>query len=114
MSIAIILNGEPKLLVEHGDCPACGKSWDDGDILENLIALRDSPPGGEFYKHKTDEDLRKIAGYYGWSPENPRRFSKVIGVELPYGHPDRYDGVSFWRCPHCDEQWPRAFFPTKE
>ena len=28
-------------------------------------------------------------------------FSRTIGIELPYDHPDYYDGVSFYRCPDC-------------
>lgn len=27
--------------------------------------------------------------------------SRVIGVEYAYGDPNRYDGVSEWRCPDC-------------
>lgn len=28
-------------------------------------------------------------------------FSRLIGIELSYDHPDHYDGVSFWKCPDC-------------
>lgn len=28
-------------------------------------------------------------------------YSRLIGVEYAYGHKDRYDGVSEWRCPNC-------------
>lgn len=28
-------------------------------------------------------------------------YSRVIGVEYPYGSPERYDGVSEWQCPDC-------------
>lgn len=28
-------------------------------------------------------------------------FSRLIGVEYPYGHAQRYDGVSEWMCPDC-------------
>ena len=30
-----------------------------------------------------------------------RIYSRLIGVEYAYGHKDRYDGVSEWRCPDC-------------
>lgn len=30
-----------------------------------------------------------------------KRYSRLIGVEYPYGHKDRYDGVSEWKCPQC-------------
>ena len=28
----------------------------------------------------------------------------LIGVEYPYDHPDRYDGVSEWRCLACGKR----------
>jgi hypothetical protein len=28
-------------------------------------------------------------------------------VELPYDHPDHYDGVSYWECPDCNHQFPQ-------
>ena len=28
-------------------------------------------------------------------------YSRLIGVEYPYDHPERYDGVSENRCPDC-------------
>jgi rubredoxin len=86
-------------------CPACGSSWDAGDILERFVALR--AEGDSYYKNKTDAELQEIASQYGWTPENPKRFSRLIGVELPYSHPNHYDGVSFWRCPDCKVQWSR-------
>jgi Zn-finger nucleic acid-binding protein len=98
-------NGVVEKLDSAGNCPACGGSWDGGDILESFTALREK--GAEYYKNKTDEELKQIAGQYGWTVENPQRFSKLIGVELPYSHPQHYDGVSFWRCPHCKAQWSR-------
>lgn len=30
-----------------------------------------------------------------------KSFSRVIGVEYPYGDPHRYDGISEFRCPYC-------------
>lgn len=41
-------------------------------------------------------------GLYGnKDPSKPHYYSQRIGVEYPYGHPGRYDGVSEWRCPAC-------------
>lgn len=40
-------------------------------------------------------------------PGTSRHYSRLIGVELPYGHPERYDGVSIWQCPDCAAQWNR-------
>lgn len=111
MSISVIMDDMVTTIDSYGKCPACGSSWDNGDIFERLSDLRES--GDEFYKNKTDAELQEIAGHYGWTPDNPKRFSRVIGVELPYSHPQHYDGVSFWRCPDCQTQWPRAFFPQR-
>lgn len=99
-----LLNPETAKLDHHGLCPKCGADWDGGDIFEHLKELRAA--GDSFYGPKTDAELQEIAGHYGWTPETPKRFSKLIGVELPYGHPDHYDGVSFWRCPECAHEWP--------
>lgn len=33
----------------------------------------------------------------------PECGERMIGVEYPYGDPNRYDGVSEWRCP--DEEY---------
>lgn len=33
--------------------------------------------------------------------------SRLIGVEYAYGSPERYDGVSEWRCPDCRSRFGR-------
>ena len=91
-----------------GRCPECGANWNNGDVLARLRALRDSD---EYYKNKTDDELIEIAGYYGWTVENPKCFSRLLGVELPYDHPRHYDGVSEWQCPDCTKSWRRFGLP---
>ena len=51
-------------------------------------------------------------GYYGpWSPEDgPRCYSKVIGIEIR----GLYDGVAYWHCPVCGENWHRWTEPGWE
>lgn len=34
-------------------------------------------------------------------------FSHLVGMEYPYGSPERYDGVSEWFCPSCETRWGR-------
>jgi hypothetical protein len=34
-------------------------------------------------------------------------FSRLIGVEYAYPHPDRHDGVSEWQCRGCGSRWGR-------
>lgn len=43
-------------------------------------------------------------GYYA---PNVTHYSRFIGVEYGYGHPQHYDGVSEWRCPTCGCRWGR-------
>lgn len=85
-------------------CPKCGTSWDNGDILETFQKMRAA--GDDFYKDKTDAELVDIASAYGWSKEQPVRFRRLIGIELPYDHPEHYDGVSYYQCPDCSAQFP--------
>lgn len=87
------------------NCPHCGIDLDNGDIVETFQKMRED--GDPFWRDKTNIEIIKIAGNYGWTPETPKRFSRVIGVELPYDHPKHYDGVSYWMCPDCKQQWPR-------
>lgn len=61
-------------------CPACHSDWR-GPLI---------PP-----------EQRHL--YEGTQPH----FSRLIGVELPYDHPEHYDGVSRWCCPDCGQQWNR-------
>ncbi len=96
-----LMIGEPK----EGDCcPECKTSWDGGDILEELVRLKDEGMG---YQDYSDEDLIKAAGDYGWTSENKKRFGNLIGMELSMDDPEHYDGVSYWACPECGVAWCR-------
>ena len=88
-------------LDQHGLCPKCGANWDAGDILEKFEKLRDA--GDSYYAIKTNEELVEIAGSYGWTPETPKRFTRLIGIEFPR----LYDGVWEYACPDCDARFPR-------
>ena len=55
------------------NCPKCGVSW----IGEEI-----SKENQEFYGEAT-------------------HFRRLIAVEYGYMHPERYDGVSEYRCPDC-------------
>lgn len=79
-----------------GHCPKCNADWCAGDIFD---ALRQAG-----YTDKSDEQLREFVKQC-YSP--PYKFSRLIGVELPYNHPEHYDGVSYWMCPDCKHQFPR-------
>lgn len=85
-------------------CPNCSADWRGADIFEALKQVRENGGG---YIGLSDAELKIMAGHYGWTEENKKTFSRLIGIERPYGHPERYDGVSAWRCPDCNAQWPR-------
>ena len=96
-----------KQFTEHIDrfekqttCPKCGGNWDGGDIYEKLKSH-------ELYKNYTEEQLLDAASSYGWTPKHRIHFSLLIGIELPWNHPQHYDGISYWQCPHCNETWNR-------
>lgn len=86
-------------------CPECGCKWKGEDILEYFLRLKRE--GDPYWGKKTREEIRESAGDYGWKEEEPKWFSRLIGVELPYDDPGHYDGVSFWKCPDCETQWDR-------
>jgi hypothetical protein len=90
-------------LDHHGNCPECGSSWDAGDIFTVLRTQ-------DWCKDKTDDELR---AYIQECYSPPYKFSRIIGVQLPYSHPDHYDGVSYWQCPDCKHQFPRFQKPAR-
>ena len=82
-----------------GNCPKCGFLLDGGDIFETFKKMKTD--GDPHYKDKTDKEIKEVAAMYGWSKENPKRFSKIIGIEI--GH----DEISYWKCPSCKTTWNR-------
>lgn len=68
------------------NCPHCGVLLDDGDVLEVLSAM-------DAYKTRSARDAAEC---YGWTPETPVRFSRVIGIY----NTDR-DCTTHYICPDC-------------
>jgi len=93
-------------IYEEKQCPKCGEQWEGEDIYQHFLKRKQN--GDKFYANKTDEEIREIAGHYGWSEENPKCFKHLIGIVDPRG----YDGVSYWQCPSCKTTWNR--FTNKE
>lgn len=91
------MSAENTPLDHHGKCPKCGADWCAGDIFETFR-------GQEWCKDKSDSELR---AFIERSYAPPYKFSRLIGVELPYNHPKHYDGVSYWECPDCPATFPR-------
>lgn len=97
-----------------GDCcPECYASWDGGDVYEYFMGAKFNPhhEQHEYYKGKTIDEIKKVAGSYGWSDENQVRFGKLIGIDMSMDlnatDDERYDGVSYWKCPECEIAWNR-------
>ena len=90
---------------EYDACPECSANWDGGDILEELVRRKDA--GEEPFINYSDEELIEYAGSYGWTPETPKRFGNLIGMELSMDDPEHYDGVSYHACPECGVAWCR-------
>jgi hypothetical protein len=87
---------------KFGPCPKCNANWDDGCIIETLVAQdwwKKETRDGKL-KYPTEEDFVEYIKQH-YAP--PRRFSRVIGVS----DPRVYDGVSWWKCPDCNTYWDR-------
>jgi len=91
------------------NCPNCSSPWKGFDIYQYFLRQKNDPdaPQHASYRGRTDEDILEVAGHYGYTLENPVHFRRVIGIEMPYGHPKRRDGVSYWKCPDCEVAWDR-------
>ena len=93
----MLINEETAKLDRFGKCPECNADWCDGDIFDTFRSQ-------DWCKNRSDEELRTFVKTH-YAP--PYKFSRLVGVQLPYDHPEHYDGVSYWRCPDCEHQWPR-------
>ena len=81
-----------------GNCPECGYSWDGGDVLEVMKSRNPKLSGGDYL-------IGEAKKMYGWTPENPRRFSKLVTIEPSDGDYD-FDGSNgFHQCPNCSVAW---------
>lgn len=88
---------------KEGPCPKCGSSWDDGCIIETLVAQ-------DWWKSSKDENGKLLYPTEECFVEEvkkcyrpPYRFTRLIGIE----DPSLYDGVCRWMCPDCLTQWDR-------
>ncbi len=79
-------------------CPACGITWLGQEIPDGLMAHNPD-------RYPTRDEAERVAGFYGWTPDNHRKFGiNVIGMEIQ----GQYDGVSYWKCTNC-ESWVDRF-----
>jgi hypothetical protein len=94
-------------LNRYGLCPnpECRCNWDAGDILQNLRMLH-------AFTDKTSQDLVNIAfNAYGYNPQNPKNFSKVIAISIVNDTPLDINAPviiippDFYQCPSCRKVW---------
>jgi hypothetical protein len=83
-------------------CPKCDSDWDGGSIVDTFKEKRDK--GGQFYKGMSDAEIEKMVKE---SYRPPYRWGREIGIELPYSHPNHYDGISYIKCPDCNTLFDR-------
>lgn len=93
----------------HGTCPKCGFNFNGPDVREHLLGeIRSMERFAGNSEEQLQEIASEIASNYGWTEQNPKTFSLVIGVELPGAD----DGIVMHQCPGCETTWDR--FSKKE
>ncbi len=113
------------------NCPKCKTNLDGEDIYEYFLNKYSKPKEGFVPVTKTtilrlkkeyptlyqnfpsNAEIKKMtriqlsalytANQYGWTKQNPKKFQKQIGIEIP----GVYDGVIVWQCPDCGHKWKR-------
>lgn len=73
-------------------CRYCNSDLDRGDILETLLQ-------NDYYKNLSREQILKIALVYGYTIDNPIRFSKELILQFE-------DKPQINICPFCKGIWP--------
>lgn len=92
----------------HGKCPKCGFDFKGPDVRDHVLSeLRTL----ERFAGTSDEELNRIAmeiakANFGWTEEEPKTFSLIIGVEIP----GAVNGVVLHQCPGCETSWDRFSF----
>ena len=71
-------------------CPKCKADFEQEDIYEHFLKEYNDP-----------KKALETAEMYGWTKENPQRFSRLIGM-YDIGE----DNTTHWRCPDCGHTWP--------
>ena len=76
-------------------CRACGITWNGKEIPDELM---------DSGRYATRREAEEAAEDYGWTSTNKRCFKiNMVGIE----DPEKYDGVSYWRCTSCGATWDR-------
>lgn len=89
----------------YGKCPSCSELWDGGNMVETLSHL-------DVFKEFTDNEILKLAiNGYGYDPQNPKRFSRLVVIsvvsdkESEYSLDETPTPANFMMCPSCGNAW---------
>ncbi len=83
----------------HGHCPKCGDSFQGPDVKMHFIQdLVDKQYDGD-----VEAEAERLAALYGWTKEQPKNFSNIIGITLS-DNPDEY---IMHQCPTCQTTWDK-------
>lgn len=74
------------------NCRYCDYNLDDGDVYQVLSELDE-------YKKLNREEMMMIAGNYGWTQKDKKRFSKIYIIQFD-------DKPQIEVCPKCSGIWP--------
>ena len=77
------------------NCPHCNAVLDNGDIYDCFLKTLKGEENAE-------AKAREMADHYGANPENPRRFSRIVGV-----YDWNLDRTVYYECPDCKERIER-------
>lgn len=77
--------------MEPKQCPKCNVSFEKEDIYEFFLN-----------KYKDEKKALESASFYGWTKENPLRFSSCIGI-----YDLEKDRTVQWGCPVCKYVWDK-------
>lgn len=74
------------MINKYGQCPNCKEEWNQGDIKQNISKL-------SLFGYKSDYEMSKIAGNYGWKEFSKTNFSRVSSIITE-------DGRELYKCPN--------------
>lgn len=69
---------------KYGVCPNCGVNWEGSEVHEEINSLN-------VFSHKSTNEVKTIAGEFGWSEDNKVKFSRVIVIQA--------EEKTFYQCP---------------
>lgn len=93
----------------QGTCPKCGLDFKGPDVREHLLGeIRNMERFATYDEEQLREIATVIAADYGWTEQEPKHFSQIMGVALPGAE----ENIIMYQCPQCKTCWDK--FTGKE